>query len=109
MALWSNRPGQPLSSHFVKQKQKEAPCHRWPGAGFISISLGSDVGVGNEFPIMIESSESVDEAVVGHLRHQLVTKFIGKLPKKLLPISVRWRGWIEAVIRRLQWDAPSRL
>ena len=49
--------------------------------------IDSELEVGNEFPILIKGPKSVDEAVVRHLRHQLVAEFIGKLAKKTFPLS----------------------
>jgi hypothetical protein len=51
--------------------------------------LESEVGVWNEFSFLIESPKSVDVAVVRHLRHEVVTKFIGKLTKKTFSLGYR--------------------
>jgi hypothetical protein len=48
--------------------------------------------VRKEFPLLIESTKSVDEGVVRHLRHQLVAEFIGKLAKKFFLFFVRLHG-----------------
>jgi hypothetical protein len=79
---------EPIPICFQFQTQKRLRIIAEPEPILLN-RLESEVGVWNEFSFLIESPKSVDVAVIRHLRHQVVTKFIGKLTKKTFSLGYR--------------------